>query len=147
MVLRGARTVQRLSGTAFGDLTESRSGAISHINLDEEGSQVSPVREIRTPGLTRRGLETEPRGLLPGPERGNPGDRQAVTYGPPRQSSTLLIGGLSGNVAMVGMRTRPAIERAGTVTPRLQLGAPEFYPDPTPWFRMQVSRGVYGPAF
>jgi RNA-directed DNA polymerase len=30
---------------------------------------------------------------------------------------------------MVGMRTRPAIERAGTVTPRLQLGAPEFYPD------------------
>jgi hypothetical protein len=37
--------------------------------------------------------------------------------------------GASGNVAMVGLCTRPAIERAGTVTPHLQRGAPDFYPN------------------
>jgi hypothetical protein len=30
---------------------------------------------------------------------------------------------------MVGLCTRPAIERAGTVTPHLQRGAPDFYPN------------------
>jgi hypothetical protein len=35
-----------------------------------------------------------------------------------------------GNVAMVGMRTRLAIERAGTVTPHLKRGAPVLYPNP-----------------
>jgi len=29
---------------------------------------------------------------------------------------------------MVGLWTRPAIERAGTETPHLQRGAPDFYP-------------------
>ena len=31
--------------------------------------------------------------------------------------------------AMVGMCTRPAIERAGNGTPHLQRGAPDFYPN------------------
>ena len=31
---------------------------------------------------------------------------------------------------MVGMRTRLAIERAGTVTPHLKRGAPVLYPNP-----------------
>ena len=31
---------------------------------------------------------------------------------------------------MVGMRTRLAIERAGTVTPHLKWGAPVLYPNP-----------------
>src|SRR5271166_3381472 len=30
---------------------------------------------------------------------------------------------------MVGLGTRPAIERAGTETPHLQRGAPDFYPN------------------
>jgi len=30
---------------------------------------------------------------------------------------------------MVGLWTRPAIERAGTETPHLQRGAPDFYPN------------------
>src|ERR1035437_9409695 len=30
---------------------------------------------------------------------------------------------------MVGLVTRPAIERAGTETPHLQRGAPDFYPN------------------
>ena len=38
--------------------------------------------------------------------------------------------GATGNVAMVGMRTRLAIERAGTVTPHLKRGAPVLYPNP-----------------
>jgi hypothetical protein len=41
-----------------------------------------------------------------------------------------IIGGATGNVAMVGMRTRLAIERAGTVTPHLKRGAPVLYPNP-----------------
>ena len=32
---------------------------------------------------------------------------------------------------MVRMGTRPAIERAGTVTPHLQRSAPDFYPNRT----------------
>ena len=36
--------------------------------------------------------------------------------------------GASGNAAMVGMCTQPAIERAGLETPHLKRGAPEFYP-------------------
>src|SRR5215472_18094626 len=50
------------------------------------------------------------------PDRGNPAVR------PYR--------GATGNVAMVGMRTRLAIERAGTVTPHLKRGAPVLYPKP-----------------
>src|SRR5215469_13746865 len=50
------------------------------------------------------------------PDRGNPAVR------PYR--------GATGNVAMVGMRTRLAIERAGTVTPHLKRGAPVLYPNP-----------------
>ena len=37
--------------------------------------------------------------------------------------------GATGNVATVGMRTRLAIERAGTVTPHLKRGAPVLYPN------------------
>jgi hypothetical protein len=37
--------------------------------------------------------------------------------------------GATGNVAMVGMRTRLAIERAGTETPHLKRGAPVLYPN------------------
>jgi hypothetical protein len=33
---------------------------------------------------------------------------------------------------MVGLCTRPAIERAGTETPHLQRGAPDFYPSGYP---------------
>ena len=33
-----------------------------------------------------------------------------------------------GNVAVVEMRSQPAIERAGLVTLHLQLALPEFYP-------------------
>src|ERR1700680_4862081 len=36
--------------------------------------------------------------------------------------------GASGNAAMVGMCTQPAIERARLETPHLKRGAPEFYP-------------------
>ena len=36
--------------------------------------------------------------------------------------------GASGNVAMVGLRTQLAIERAGLETPHLKRGAPDFYP-------------------
>ena len=52
------------------------------------------------------------------PDRGNPAVRH--------------YRGATGNVAMVGMRTRLAIERAGTVTPHLQRGAPVLYPNPMP---------------
>jgi hypothetical protein len=48
------------------------------------------VREIRPLRAMRRELETELRWALTGHERGNPGYRQALTYGPPRQFSTLL---------------------------------------------------------
>ena len=50
------------------------------------------------------------------PDRGNPAVRH--------------YRGATGNVAMVGMRTRLAIERAGTVTPHLKRGAPVLYPNP-----------------
>jgi hypothetical protein len=40
----------------------------------------------------------------------------------------LLPAGASGNVAMVGLRTQLAIERAGLETPHLKRGAPDFYP-------------------
>jgi len=46
--------------------------------------QESRVREIRTHGLTGRGLETEPRCGLNGHEAGNGGYSQGSTYGPPR---------------------------------------------------------------
>ena len=36
--------------------------------------------ENGTPGLTRRGLETESRRALPGHERGNPGYRQEPAF-------------------------------------------------------------------
>jgi hypothetical protein len=36
--------------------------------------------------------------------------------------------GASGNVAMVGLRTQLAIERAGLEIPHLKRGAPDFYP-------------------
>src|SRR5207247_9586225 len=52
------------------------------------------------------------------PDRGNPAVRHDR--------------GATGNVAMVGMRTRLAIERAGPVTPHLPRGAPGLYPNPTP---------------
>ena len=51
------------------------------------------------------------------PDRGNPAVRH--------------YRGATGNVAMVGMRTRLAIERAGTVTPHLKRGAPVLYPNLT----------------
>jgi hypothetical protein len=51
------------------------------------------VREIRTHGLTGRGLETEPRWGLNGHEAGNGGYGQGSTYGPPRQSPTLPAAG------------------------------------------------------
>ena len=42
--------------------------------------------------------------------------------------------GASGNVAMVGLCTQLAIERAGLETPHLKRGAPDFYPnDPYFW--------------
>lgn len=47
-----------ISGTVFCVKAERRPGTIGLINFGEEGGQVSPVRENRTPGLTRRGLET-----------------------------------------------------------------------------------------
>src|SRR5216684_6756925 len=49
------------------------------------------------------------------PDRGNPAVRH--------------YRGATGNVAMVGMRTRLAIERAGTVTPHLKRGAPVLHPN------------------
>src|ERR1700756_479411 len=42
-----------------------------------------------------------------------------------------IIGGPREPYARVGLRTRPAIERAGTETPHLQRGAPVFYPNNT----------------
>jgi RNA-directed DNA polymerase len=48
---------------------------------------------------------------------------------------------------MVGLRTRPAIERAGTVTPHLQRGAPVFYPNNTPQTNpCQTPSWVSGPS-
>ncbi len=53
------------------------------------------MRKIRTHGLTGRGLETEPRWGLNGHEAGNGGHGQGSTYGPPRQSPTLLRPGIN----------------------------------------------------
>jgi hypothetical protein len=47
------------------------------------------VREIRTLRAMWRGLQTELRSFLNGHEGGNPGYSQVVSYGPPRQRSTL----------------------------------------------------------
>jgi hypothetical protein len=44
---------------------------------------------------------------------------------------------------MVGMRTRLAIERAGTVTPHLKRGAPVLYPNPNGNGEQQIGR-TYG---
>ena len=40
-----------------------------------------------------------------------------------------IIGGPRETYAMVGMRTRLAIERAGTEIPHLKRGAPVLYPN------------------
>ncbi len=47
------------------------------------------MREIRMLRARWRGLETEPRTSLHGHEGGNPGHSQGMSYGSPRQSSTL----------------------------------------------------------
>ncbi len=47
------------------------------------------MREICTLRAMWQGLETEPRTSLHGHEGGNPGHRQGMPYGPPRQPSTL----------------------------------------------------------
>jgi hypothetical protein len=44
---------------------------------------------------------------------------------------------------MVGMRTRLAIERAGTVTPHLKRGAPVLYPNPNGNGEQRIGR-TYG---
>ena len=62
------------------------------------------------------------------PDRGNPAVRH--------------YRGATGNVAMVGMRTRLAIERAGTVTPHLKRGAPVLYPNPSSKLVLAKPHGV-----
>ena len=57
MALRRTRLVQSLPSPAVGVGPKSQSSIIGHITL-VRSKQESPVREIRTLGLTWRGLET-----------------------------------------------------------------------------------------
>ena len=62
------------------------------------------MREICMLRAMWRGLEAEPRTSLHGHEGGNPGHRQGMSYGPPRQPSTLP--------PVVPVRERPGVQLA-----------------------------------
>ena len=71
--------------------------------------------EIGTPGLMWRGLETGPWGPYTGTKL-ETAETAKGNLPVPRQSSTLLAGGASGNVATVELGTHLTIERVRLVT-------------------------------
>ena len=64
----------------------------------------------------------------PSPNSGRPSEESQGFKPDPGNLAVRDYRGASGNVAMVGLRTQLAIERAGLETPHLKRGAPDFYP-------------------
>src|SRR6516225_6054465 len=90
--------------------------------------QESPVPEIGTPGLMRRGLETGPWGPYTGTKL-ETAETAKGNLPVPRQSSTLLVGGPQETWPMVELGPHLATERARVETPHLPVRAPGIYPD------------------